>query len=290
MTILVLGGTGRVGTHLVRNLTSQNETVRVLVHNPDRAALVPDAAEVFVANILEDPNGARAAFGGVESVFMLNAATDHETVEGLLVLSMARAAGVKRFVYQSTHSLAHLHHIPHLGAKLAIEAALKSSGLDYTIISPNFFFQADEDCRYAMLQHGFYLNPVGDVGCWRVDVRDIAEAAAKVLTSDGHSGRNYALIGPENLTGPQCAEKWSRALGQPVRYEGDINVWEASMEPYLTSWMIEDVGAMFYEIGLHGMLGNVDELDTLTRLLGRPPRSYDDYIKESVVAWREPVS
>ncbi len=287
MTILVLGGTGQVGSHLVKLLLQERQKVRVLVHKPERAALVPPEAETCVSDVVGGPAGARAAFEGIEAVFMLNATTLHETVEGLMVVAMAKAAGVRRFVYQSTHSLGHLHHIPHLGSKLAIEEAVKASGMAYTIISPNHFFQNDEYSRYALLQHGVYLNPIGDVGCWRVDVRDIADAAAKVLTSDGHEGMNYALIGPENLTGPECTRTWTRALERPVRYEGDIGAWQAVVKPFLAPWLVEDLGAMFSEIVAHGMLGNADELTVLTKLLGRPPRRHADYVAERVAEWQE---
>jgi uncharacterized protein YbjT (DUF2867 family) len=210
---------------------------------------------------------------------MLNAATLHETVEGLMVVSMAKAAGVKQFVYQSTHSLSQLHHVPHLGAKLTIQEAVRSSGMAYTIISPNFFFQFDEDIRDALISYGTYLNPFGEVGCWRADVRDIAEAAAIVLTSDGHAGKNYALTGPENLTASQCAQKWQEALGRPVRL-GDVGEWQAALQPYLPAWLLNDLTLMYAEIAKHGMLGNAEEVATLSNLLGRAPRSYDDYVSE----------
>ncbi len=130
MTILVLGGTGNVGRHLVRLLLEQGQSVRVLVHHADRAQLVPADAEALVVDVVGNPDGARAAFRGIDAVFMLNAATTYETVEGLMVVAMAKAAGVQRFVYQSTHSLAHLHHLPHLGSKLAIQEAGESLGND----------------------------------------------------------------------------------------------------------------------------------------------------------------
>ncbi len=164
---------------------------------------------------------------------------------------------------------------------------MKASGMICTIISPNHFFQNDEYSRYALLNHGVYLNPIGNVGCWRVDVRDIAEAAAKILTSEGHGGQNYALVGPDNLTGPACTETWARALGRRIHYEPDISQWQAVVKPYLAAWVVEDLGFMFEEIMAHGMLGNAEELDILTRLLGRPPRNHADYVAECVAQWHK---
>ncbi len=289
MKILVLGGTGNVGTHLVRQLLDQGNTVRVLVRNADRASLVASGAEAVVADIVGDPDSARGAFVGIDAVFMLNAAFVYETVEGLMAIWMAKSAGVARFVYQSTHSIGHLHHLPHLGSKLAIEEALKVSGMSYTILRPNHFFQNDEYSRYALLAHGTYLNPIGTVGCWRVDVRDIADAAAIILTNEGHDGKTYALVGPENLTGPQCTDTWSQALGRPIKYEDDISQWQAVVKPYLDAWVVEDLGYMFEEIKKHGMLGNSEELATLTGLLGRPPRSHTDYVAECITNWQGPA-
>lgn len=286
MNILVLGGTGNVGQHLVRNLLARGQSVRVLVRNAERAALLPLGAEAFVADIVGDPVGARAAFTGIDGVFMLNAATLHECVEGLMVVGMAKAAGVKRFVYQSTHSIDHLHDIPHLGAKLAIETAVKKSDMLDTIIRPNHFFQNDDTSKIPLLQHGVYLSPLGDIGCWRVDVRDIADAAAIALTTEGHGGKTYALIGPENLTGPQCAEVWAKALGKPIHYEGDVRAWQGVMQPYLPAWLLDDLGAMLDRIIERGMRGDAGQLAELTALLGRPPRSYADYVAECAAAWQ----
>ncbi|ANL51058.1 NmrA-like family protein (plasmid) [Rhizobium phaseoli] len=286
MTILVLGGTGKVGAHLVRLLLEQGQTVRVLVQHPDRVALVPPAAQACVTDIVGDPADAREVFKGIDSVFMLNAPTLNETVEGLMVVAMAKKAGVGRFVYQSSHSLGRLHKIPHLGSKLAIQEAVKSSGMSHTIISPNHFFQNDEFSRHALLHDGVYLNPMGTVGCWRADVRDIAEVAAIALTTEGHDGQNYAVSGPRNLTGPECSDVWSRTLGRPIHYETDIGKWLDVLRPYAASWVIEGLGALYETIVQFGMLGNSEELDILTKLLGRPPRRYEDYVAECAVEWQ----
>ncbi|MGK2909489.1 MAG: SDR family oxidoreductase [Sphingobium sp.] len=287
MTILVLGGTGKVGAHLVRLLLERGQSVRVLVQNPDRAALVPASAQVYVADVVGDPKGARAAFHGIDAVFMLNAPTLNETVEGLMVVAMAKEAGVPRFVYQSSHSLGHLHKVPHLGSKLAIEEAVRSSGMRYTIISPNHFFQNDEYSRDALLRDNVYLNPMGAIGCWRVDVRDIAEAAAIILTTDGHDGQDYGVSGPRNLTGPECSAIWSNTLDRPIHYETDIGKWQDLIRPFAATWVVEDLGALFQTLVQSGMLSNDAELDVLTNLLGRAPRRYEDYVTECAAQWQQ---
>jgi uncharacterized protein YbjT (DUF2867 family) len=71
--------------------------------------------------------------------------------------------------------------------------------------------------------------PLGQVGISAVDIRDIAEAAAIALTSDGH-GKTYNLNGPEVLSGPKMASIWSALLGRTVRYSGDdMDAFEEQM-------------------------------------------------------------
>lgn len=284
MTVLILGGTGKVGAPLVKLLLERGQSVRVLVNHPERASLVPEHAETHVASLVDDPEACRAAFQDIEAVFMLNGAGLHESIEGHLAVAIARSVGVRRFVYQSSHSLSHLHQVPHLGAKLAIEQALKASGMAHTILRPNHFFQNDEESLEGIRRHGVYIQPIGMVGCGRVDVRDIAEAAANILMSPGHDGRTYDLVGPENLTGTACAERWAETLGRPVRYDGDIRHWQSVVQPFLPKWLVYDLGLMFAAIAQHGMLSNSDQIETVTKLLGRPPRSFHSYVTELVEA------
>ena len=58
-------------------------------------------------------------------------------------------------------------HLPHFGAKLPIEAAIKASGIAYTIVRPNNFYQNDYWYKDAMLQYGVYPQPLGGVGLSR---------------------------------------------------------------------------------------------------------------------------
>lgn len=281
MSILVIGGTGNVGQHLVESLVKMGESPRVLVRDPRRADLLPSGATAIVGDIVKSPDDVRATFRGVKAVFMLNAVSPHETVEGMLAVALAREAGVDRFVYQSAHCLEQFGQVPHLGAKLAIGNALAASGLDYAILYPNHFFQNDAGSFADITSASVYRHPVGRVGCWRIDTRDIGEAAAKLLvTRDGD--RLYALVGPEKLSGAECAAIWSDALNRPVRYEGDLASWQSAAAAFLPPWLSYDLRLMFETIDEKGMLGNAADLQRLIRLLGRPPRDYRSYVRECI--------
>src|SRR3954463_157138 len=86
--------------------------------------------------------------------------------------------------------------------------------------------------------------------------------------------------------GSACPRNGVRA---PVRYESDIGAYQTAIEPFLPQWLVFDLGLMLAEVSEHGMLGSTEELDALTSLLGRPPRSYDDYVAECVATWQAPV-
>lgn len=270
---------------LVADLVQRGLAPRVLVRSAERAALVPAGARAVVGNFIGDPEGTAAAFEGIDAVFMLNPPGVQETVEGLVAVELARSAGVRRFVYQSCHRLDQMAYIPHLGPKVAIERAVQMSGMEYTFLCPNHFFQNDKRLRRQLVEQGRYVQPIGDVGCWGVDARDIAAAAAIVLTRDGHGGQSYNLVGPGNLTGAQRAAAWAQALGRPIEYIGDIDTWRAGLGPGASTWMNFDVTLMYRHMARLGMLGTPADVERLTGLLGRPPRSFEAYTRECAAAW-----
>src|SRR5581483_4517452 len=108
-------------------------------------------------------------------------------------------------VYLSVHDLERAAYLPHFGAKIGVEAAVATAGVPYTILRPNNFYQNDAWYRDVLLQYGIYPQPIGGVGLSRVDVRDIAEAAAIALLGGAGDGATINLVGPEALTGEQTA-------------------------------------------------------------------------------------
>ena len=285
MSILVTGGTGTVGSALVKELVKRGADVRVLTRDPGKVHAQKGVTAVR-GNLLE-PETVRRVFNGVDGVFLLNGLSQSEASEGLMAVTGMRIAKVKRVVYLSVHHTDAAAWLPHFGAKVAVERALEVSGLPYTILRPNNFFQNDYWFKDVLLQYGVYPQPLGGVGVWRVDVRDIAEAAAIALSSDAHAGKTYDLVGPEAVTGKSTAAAWSKALGKPITYAGDdLDAWEKQQLQYLPDWQVFDFRYMYQHFQEHGLVASPDAIARQTALLGHAPRAFGAFAAETAAAWR----
>ncbi len=194
--MLVIGGTGTVGTQVVRALTDKGAKVRVMTRT-----LGAHSGAEYVAGSLESPETLGSAFDRVSKVYLLTPLVENETELGMNAVRAAQESGVRHIVFHSAHHAADAPQVPHFKTKLEIIEGLRSSGIPYTVLSPNNFFQNDLDLQEPITRYGVYAAPIGGVGCSRVDVRDIGDAAAVTLLEDGHEGRDYALVGPRGLRG-----------------------------------------------------------------------------------------
>jgi uncharacterized protein YbjT (DUF2867 family) len=285
MSILVTGGTGTVGSAVVKELAGKGADVKVLTRDPAKLKAAKGVTAVQ-GNLLE-PATVRRAFDGVDRVFLLNAVSQTEASEALMALTGMRLANVKRVVYLSVHHAEKAAWLPHFGSKLAVEEALRVSGIPFTVLRPNNFYQNDYWLKDVLLQYGVYPQPLGGTGVSRVDVRDIAEAAAIALTSNGHEGQSYDLVGPEAVTGESTAKSWSAALGKPIAYAGDdLDAWEKVQLQYLPDWMVFDFRYMYEHFQKNGLIASAEAIARVTRLLGHAPRGFDAFAKETAAAWR----
>jgi len=285
MKILVVGGTGTVGSEVVRQLKARGESVFVLTRSAEHASKLPSGVTGVIGDLL-DPS-TLGVFSGMDAVFLLNPVSPSETFEGLAGVIGAENAGVKRIVYLSVHDADKAPHLPHFGGKLGIEAAVRASGMQNTIVRPNNFYQNDIWMKEAIMNYGVYPQPLGSVGLSRVDVRDIGEASVVALTTDGHSGKTYNLVGPDVVTGESTAAEWGRALGKPVKYAGDdLEAWEAQQRAWLSPSMLFDFKHMYAFFQKRGLKATAADVALQTKLLGHPPRSFAAYAKEMAAAWK----
>jgi uncharacterized protein YbjT (DUF2867 family) len=285
MTILVIGSTGKVGSAVLKELGKHNATVRALVRKQD--ATSPHTVETVVGDLL-DPVSIDKALDGINKLYLLNAVVPDELTQGLIAFGLAKKRKLKHIVYHSVFKADQFKDVPHFASKVAIENALRDFDVPFTIIRPNYFFQNDASLKAPLMGAGIYPMPLGTPGISAVDVRDIAEAAAIALTTEGHYGKTYNINGPEILSGAKAASIWSALLGKTIRYPGeDMDAFEEQMRKKAPSWSAFDIRMMFQGYLERGFVAGDGDLKTLTALLGHVPRRYEDFAKETALEWKK---
>lgn len=281
--ILVIGGTGTVGALLVRELQARNAQVKVLTRDPAKA--LPKGVTKAVGDLLE-PDTLRSVFHGVDSVYMANASGPSEAHEGLNAIVGAKAAGVKRFVYQSVFGAGNTS-VPIVASKTIIEACLKASGMRHVILRPNNFDQNDVWYREPLMQYGIYPQPLGNVGVARVDVRDISEAGAIALTTLEADSQIYNIVGPQNLNAADVAAIWSKVLGRPVAPATEsLDEWEAASGKFMPPRVAYDLRLLFDLFHRTGFKASPTDISRQTQLLGHAPRDFTSFAGECLRAWK----
>lgn len=285
MRIVVTAGTGTVGTRLVGALVERGQKVRVLSRS-QQAVNEPVAGAEYVTADLGEPESLAPAVSGADAMYLLTPLSPQETDLGCTAIAAAEQAGVGHIVFQSIHDAAAAPDVPHFRSKLEITERLRRSEIPYTLISPNNFFQNDLWFRGPLAEHGVYPQPFGNVGMSRVDVGDIAEAAANALTNVVPGGREYPLVGPEVLTAADTARIWARHLGRDVAYAGDdLDAWAAQAQATMPDWLVDDLRVMYAFFQEKGLAATAEDLDLAREALGREPRPFDAFAAETAALW-----
>ncbi len=288
MTILVTGATGTVGRNVVEQLVKRGADVRALVRDPAKAN-VPAGVTAVKGDLL-DVDSLRSAFSGVSTLFLLNAVVPDEFTQALIALNVAREAGIERLVYLSViHSDVYVN-VPHFAGKFGVERMIEQMGFNATILRPAYFMNNELTIKDVVTGHGVYPMPIGGKGLAMIDARDIGEIAAIELVRREKSAtplplERINLVGPDNLTGAKAAAIWSKMLGRPIAYPGDDTAgFEKNLRQFMPGWMAFDMRLMSERFLTDGMIPEAGDVERLTALLGRPLRSYRDFVAEITAA------
>ena len=290
MSILVTGSTGRIGSQVVQQLAASGATVRALTRAPEKANF--PAGVTPVRGDLLDADAMRQALQGVKTLFLLVSNAPDELTQAINTLGLARQAGVQGIVYLSVTRSAEFTDVSHFTAKHAVERMIEQLDLPATVLRPSYFFQNDATLKDPLTRAGLYVSPVGTKGVSMVDVRDIADAAViELLRRDRAPAAlprvAYELSGPDALTGASAAAIWAEALGREVRYAGsDLDVFEKAVKVRAPAWLAYDLRAMMHRYQADGAVATSADIERLTTLLGRPPRSYRAFARETARGWQ----
>jgi NADH dehydrogenase len=228
--ILLVGGTGSLGRAVAGRLLADGESVRVMTRSPARGGALAKAGAELVSGDLLDASSLTRACQGVHQVVsaahsMLgrgknsSAAVDDRGQR--LLIDVARAAGVRHFVYTSVYDVGPVYRtVPFFRIKYEIESYLAASGLGYTILRPTAFMEvhAHQLIGESVFQKGFVaLVGKGDRPKNFVAVDDVAYFAVRALRDASMSGQSVDIGGPENLTSMEVVKIYETLAGRRAR-------------------------------------------------------------------------
>ena len=228
MTVLVTGGTGFIGPHVVHALRARELDVRALVRKPARATRLAAWGVELATGDVTDPASLRAAFEGVDTVVHLVAIikgkrADFERVmsQGTRnVVAAAQDAGARRFVLASALGLDERSKdaVPYFAAKWEMERAVSESGLDHVIFRPSFVFGRDGGVlpTFVRLARFAPVTPIIGSGTQRLQpiwVEDLAEYYAHAVDKPEATNRTFELGGPDAVSWNEFWERLKRILG-----------------------------------------------------------------------------
>jgi uncharacterized protein YbjT (DUF2867 family) len=214
--IAVVGATGLQGGATVRALLGANAPVRALARrsDSDAARALTELGADLVAADLDDPEGLRAAFTGVDGVFAMTTPgyelrIDLEVTHGHAIADAAAAASVPHVVYSSVGGAERHTGIPHFDSKRDIEEYLVAQGLSTTFVRPVFFMDNFAQFATPTMEDGTLVVRLPlppRIPLQMITAEDVgAVAAAAALESDRVAGGSIEIAGDE-LTGEQIAE------------------------------------------------------------------------------------
>ncbi|MCV7371922.1 NAD(P)H-binding protein [Mycolicibacterium arabiense] len=272
-TVLVLGATGKTGRRVAARLRLHGTPVRAASRSGDTPF------------DWSDPGTWDAALRGAAAAYVVPPGTPGPVHD---FVARAEAAGLQRLVLLSGRG-ADTWGDSSFGLDMRdAEDAVRASSLEWTIVRPNNFDQNfSEELFHAPVVAGELALPAGDVPEPFIDVEDVADVVAAVLTSPGgHGGRTHELSGPRSITFAEAVDVIARATGRPITYK------QVSPTEYTAALVDDGMGADdahhladMYVLMERGVISGTT--DGVEAALGRAPRTFEDYVLRTAAtgAW-----
>ncbi|MEU4420109.1 SDR family oxidoreductase [Actinoplanes sp. NPDC024001] len=275
MTILVTGATGNVGGHLVRVLTARGVPVRALVRRPARSG--------EITGDFADRASLDRALAGADQLFLACGNVPGQVEYECAAIDAAVAAGVRRIVKLSGPDASPGSPLLFERWHGAIEQHLATKNMATAVLRPSTYLTNLLAYAGSIARTGMLFAPAGTAAISFVDPRDVAEAAAELLTGDLTG--IYTLTGPEAVTYERIAAELSAATGRTVSYVpvSDDDARRAMTAEGMPPETADAIVAIFAAQRSGRMAGVTD---TIPRLTGRPARTLAGFARDYAAAFR----
>jgi len=281
MSIVVTGATGHLGRLIVTSLLDRGVPADQIVavgRDVDRLAGLAERGVVTQRADYDDAESLQAAFAGAEKLmFVSGSEVGKRVVQHGNVVTAARAAGVGLVVYTSI-AHADTSSLVLAAEHRATEQLILDSGLPHVFLRNSWYLENYTAQLPTYLAHGV-AGAARDGRVSAATRADYAEAAAVVLTTEGHTNRVYELGGaPFTMT--ELAAEVSRQTGNTVSYL-DLPV-DKLTELLVAAGVPEGYAAVLAD-GDRGLAqGELEVGDDLAKLLGRTPTTLAEAIRAAL--------
>lgn len=277
MTIAVTGASGKVGGEVIRLLSKNGADVIAFSRNPEKGEKLP--AVKWVKADLTDKNEMITALKGVDALFLVTGNVSNMVYAQKNGIRAAKQAGVRKVVKLSALGASE-HSMSIIGLwHYIVEQELENSGLDWVILRPHAFMQNFLEQKES-IKKGKIYSAAEDGKVPFIDSRDIAQVAAKVLTSDEWNKQKPVLTGPDALSFDDLAKIFSSELGIDVKHirETEDETWTNLRKDGKTPWVVAGQMAL-YEYWRQGgtTAKTTNEVEKIT---GKPARSIHDFVRD----------
>ncbi|MDM7830118.1 SDR family oxidoreductase [Cellulomonas edaphi] len=281
MSIVVTGATGQLGRLTVEALLRRGVPAADIVATGRDTTGIKDLADRGVVTRradFADPESLAAAFAGAEKMVLVSASipVDERLANHRRAIDAALAAGVSQIAYTSM-TQANTAGTTLADSHRATESYLRERGAPAVVLRNSWYLENYTSQLPIVLQHGAFVGAAGDGRVSAATRADYAEAAAVVLTTEGHTGAIYELGGDQAFSLAELAATASAVAGRPITYT-NLSADE----------LVELLAAAGVPAELAGVLADSDlglsrgELFTdsgdLRRLIGRPTTTLADAI------------
>ena len=281
--VLVTGVTGTIGRDIAKRLSEGGVSVRAGVRDKAKARKQFGADIALVPFDFENEKTFSEALEGVEKVFLLPPLLPNQLEVMNTFVDAAKNAGIRHIVKLSAIGIDDETQSTAIKWHGASERHIRESGVAFTFLRPNSFMQ--NFITYFPPRNGAMYLPWGNGTASFVDTRDIANAAAKALTSDGHGGRIYTLTGPATLGIAEVALILSEVAGREFKY---VDVPEAAardgmLQAGVPPWQVELV------LELHA-INKQNRWSAVTsdveKVTGTPPTDFAQFARDHADKFR----
>lgn len=279
MDILILGATGNTGSEVVRQLKQSAVSFGVMARNIDAADKLELTQEQVRIATFDDVEAMTQAMSGVKKIYVAMPAHPDNVKWIENVVSAAKAAGIEQLVKLSGMGATADSGSEIIRTHVVTDDIVKASGINYTIVQPNSFFQNLYGSLATINSMGKIFLPLADAKQSVIDIRDVAAVVVTALTKPGHDNQTYLISGPQALTFAEQAEILSKAANKQIEYVAvSQQAAESAMKDAgMDEWSAEKLAEIMAWFG-EGHYTTIT--DTVEQVTGNKPRTFAAFATE----------